>query len=148
MLVAGFDCCSRSIACVVLDQDKKWVKSFFIESKKKTADDRLKELVIGLEEVNPWFTVAYIEAPIFIQNVTATNSIAEVIGVVRSWCNRNGVADFMVSVASWKKGVLGKGNVSKDDIMKYAKVNWGENVINQDIADAACIAMWGVLRNV
>jgi Holliday junction resolvasome RuvABC endonuclease subunit len=144
---AGFDCCSKSIACVIFDSNKNIVDSFFIESTKKIWEDRLTELVTELDKVKVTINIAYIETPIYMQNIKATNSIARVVGIVHSWLIRNNIPDFEVDVKAWKKGVLGNGNAKKEEIMKFVKSNYGSKLIyNQDLADAACISLWGVIR--
>ena len=46
----------------------------------------------------------------------------------------------------WKKQILGKGNVKKPDIKKFAIDKWGDVFPEQDYADAACIALWNKRR--
>lgn len=152
MLTIGFDCNSKSIAGVLLNSKCEFLNSIFVQSNAKTWDGRLTVLTLELEKYNAFLSkksvvpIAYIETPIYMQNIKATNSIARVVGIVHSWLIRNNIYDFEVDVKSWKKAVLGNGNAKKEDIMKFAKSRWDDKILNQDIADAACIAMYGVLR--
>ncbi len=45
-----------------------------------------------------------------------------------------------------EKDVVGKGNVKKDEIKRFAEEKWGDKFPEQDYADAACIALWNKRR--
>lgn len=90
--------------------------------------------------------VVFIEQAVYVQNIKATLAIDAVINAVRFTCIRLGIPYFIIDNKSWKKDVLGNGNASKEDIMRFAKVKWGDEIKTQDEADAACIAMYGKRR--
>jgi len=68
--------------------------------------------------------------------------IASVVGGVRLACATNHIECLSVDNRRWKKHVLGKGNSNKKDIKEFAIDKWGDLFIEQDWADAACIALW------
>ena len=87
-------------------------------------------------------TNAAVEAAIFIQNPKSTMEIASVVGGVRLACATNNIECLSVDNRHWKKYILGKGNSNKKDIKAFAVDKWGELFIEQDWADAECIALW------
>ena len=87
-------------------------------------------------------TEAAVESAIFIQNPKSTMEIASVVGGVRLACATNEVKCLSVDNRHWKKHILGKGNCNKKDIKEFAVDKWGELFVEQDWADAACIALW------
>ena len=148
----GFDCSSKAIHGVVMDENyniiaqKKWA------SKEKTFEERFPEFATNFcndlskiilnpktEKVN-----IAIEQAVFIQNPRTTVEIANVIGCVRTACYLRSFNVKVVDNTKWKKDVLGKGNAKKSDIMAHAKEKWGDIFPEQDFADAACIAAWAV----
>ena len=82
------------------------------------------------------------EAAIFIQNPKSTMEIASVVGGVLLACATNKIGCVSVDNRHWKKHVLGKGNSNKKDIKDFAVDKWGDIFVEQDWADAACIALW------
>ena len=149
----GFDCSSKAIHCVALDDEyniitqKKWGSAY------KTFEDRFNEITknfwkdlskIYISKSKNEKVYVAIEQAIFIQNPKTTVDIANVIGCVRTISNIRGYDVVMVDNRRWKKDVLGKGNAAKPDIMEYAIEKWGKVLPEQDFADAACIAAWKV----
>ena len=125
----GFDCSSKAIHGVVMDENyniiaqKKWA------SKEKTFEERFPEFATNFcndlskiilnpktEKVN-----IAIEQAVFIQNPRTTVEIANVIGCVRTACYLRSFNVRVVDNTKWKKDVLGKGNAKKSDIMAHAK---------------------------
>ena len=149
----GFDCSSKAIHGVVMDEEfniqfqKKW------GSKEKTFEKRFMEFSVNFwrdlskiyirSSANEKVYVA-IEQAIFIQNPKTTVEIANVIGCVRTVCLVNGFEVEVVDNRKWKKDILGNGNAKKTDIMEYSIEKWGDVFPEQDFADAACIAAWKV----
>jgi len=54
------------------------------------------------------------------------------------------VPTFTVPTQTWKRVVLGRGNATKDDSVAWVKREYGIDV-NHDVADAICIARFGLL---
>ena len=84
-----------------------------------------------------------LEAPIYIQNPKTTMQIAAVVYIARFICSLQELDCTPIQNKSWKKYVLERGNVSKQDIFKFANILWKDAFTEQDHADAACIALWG-----
>ena len=149
----GFDCSSKAIHCVALDDEYNIITQKKWGSNHKTFEERFNEITLSFwadlskiyisKSENEKVYVA-IEQAIFIQNPKTTVEIANVIGCVRTISNIRGYDVVMVDNRRWKKDVLGKGNAKKSDIMEYAIEKWGDVFPEQDFADAACIAAWKV----
>ena len=147
----GFDCSSKAIHGVLLGEDGGLLDQESWASKEKTYHARFLEIVTNfyrstsriktiLTESKQAF--AAVEAAIFIQNPHTTLAIASVVGCVDFICHLSGLQPILVDNRKWKKEILGKGNVKKPDIMKFAQKKWGDVFVEQDFADAACIALW------
>jgi len=147
----GFDCSSKAIHGVLLGEDGDLLDQESWASKESTYHARFLEIVTNfyrstsriktiLTESKQAF--AAIEAAIFIQNPHTTLAIASVVGCVDFICHLSGLQPVLVDNRKWKKEILGKGNVKKPDIMKFAQEKWGDVFVEQDFADAACIALW------
>ncbi len=146
MRIAGIDPDTKAIQIVVMGEDDE-PRICRIEAKGRRAEDRIQALAAGLEESSSiWQDVrwVYIETPVMGVNAKALRDQAIVVGVIRSFLWRNGLVNSMVDNGTWKKGVLGNGHASKEEIAAYAqtmlKVPIGQP---QDAYDAACIAAWG-----
>ena len=147
----GFDCSSKAIHGVLLGEDGNLLDQESWASKEKTYHARFLEIVTNfyrstsriktiLTESKQAF--AAVEAAIFIQNPHTTLAIASVVGCVDFICHLSGLQPVLVDNRKWKKEILGKGNAKKPDIMKFAQEKWGDVFVEQDFADAACIALW------
>ena len=151
----GFDSNSKSIACVLLERDSgNWVDSFLLESNLKEADKRLLELssdllmILREKKIIRDNYTAFIELPIYLQNPKTTILLAQVVTAVKLACAQREVPYLGVDNLVWKKGVLGSGKVSKEQIADFGNIRWGKEQFagSQDLSDAACVALWGVLR--
>ena len=147
----GFDCSSKAIHGVLLGEDGDLLDQESWASKEKTYHARFLEIVTNfyhstsriktiLTESKQAF--AAVEAAIFIQNPHTTLAIASVVGCVDFICHLSGLQPVLVDNRKWKKEILGKGNVKKPDIMKFAQEKWGDVFVELDFADAGCIALW------
>jgi len=145
----GLDCSSLAIHGVLLDPEEQISSMYKWGSKKKNFEERFPEISVGffndLSKINIT-DKASIEAAIFIQNPKATIAIAHVVGFAWGTLLQKGIDAIRVDNKQWKKGVLGKGNASKDDIRQFAVDKWGDVFPEQDYADAACIALWNKRR--
>ena len=147
----GFDCSSKAIHGVLLDADENLMHQQKWASTKDTYHERFLEITANFWADNSRIktllnesrqVLAAVEAAIYIQNPHTTLAIASVVGCVDFICNQNGFNVVLVDNRKWKKQVLGKGNVKKPDILKFAQDKWGDVFEEQDFADAACIALW------
>ena len=149
MRYLGLDCSSLAIHGVIIDENEELITMEKWGSKKRNFEERFPEISVGffndLSKINITDR-ASIEAAIFIQNPKTTIAIAHVVGAVWGALFQKGVDAIRVDNKQWKKGVLGKGNASKQDITKFAIDKWGDIFPEQDYADAACIALWNKRR--
>ncbi len=154
MTVAGIDPDTKAIQVVVFSDAgapsviKRW------QAKGNRAEDRIQKLT-GLLEDKDWAAVwkgvtwVYVESPVLAQfrgktNAKALRDQAQVLGVIRSFLWRNGLDHTLVDNTVWKKGLLGNGHASKEEIAAYAQKMLGMPAdLPQDAYDAACIAAWG-----
>ena len=153
MTVAGIDADTKSIQLVVFGDGaitviKRW------QAKGRRAEDRIQQLA-GLLEDKDWAAVwkdvawVYVESPVLAQfrgktNAKALRDQSQVLGVIRSFLWRNGLDHTLVDNTVWKKGLLGNGHASKEEIAAYAHKMLGVPTDQpQDACDAACIAAWG-----
>ena len=141
----GLDCSSRAIHGVWLDKTEKILAMLKWRSSDLEFDTRFIEISLqfakDLSKIKV-MTEAAVESAIFIQNPKSTMEIASVVGGVRLACATNAVKCLSVDNRHWKKYILGKGNSNKKDIKEFAVAKWGELFVEQDWADAACIALW------
>ena len=141
----GLDCSSRAIHGVWLDDQEKILAMLKWRSSDLEFDVRFIEISLqftkDLSKIKV-ITNAAVESAIFIQNPKSTIEIASVVGGVRLACASNNIECLPVDNRHWKKYVLGKGNSNKKDIKEFAVDKWGELFVEQDWADAACIALW------
>jgi len=151
MRVLGADCSSKLIACVLLG-DNNFFKSYLMESKNSDWDIRSRELFdqffdltrrLKDDKIEP--DIVYIEQAIFLQNIKATLIIDSVINAVKFISHMNNIPYIIVDNKSWKKSVIGNGKASKEQIMEWAKVGYGDKITTQDTADACAIATFGRL---
>ncbi len=150
MKIVGVDPDTKAITAVTLGGAKE-PHIFRVEAKGRRAEDRIEKLYTSLRitffaEPADW---VYIELPVLAQfrgktNAKALRDQAMVIGMIRYWLWSNDQPHSMVDNTVWKKGVLGNGHASKEEIAAYA-----QRVLHipadhpQDVYDAACIAAWG-----
>ena len=145
----GLDCSSLAIHGVLLDSEEQISSMHKWGSKKKVFEERFPEISLGFSKDLSKIKLtgkASIEAAIFIQNPKTTIAIAHVVGFAWGTLLQKGIDAIRVDNKQWKKGVLGKGNASKDDIRQFAVDKWGDVFPEQDYADAACIALWNKRR--
>ena len=151
-MIVGFDCSSKTIHAVLLNNDGDIEEMATWISKMKDMDSRLFDLQERLMDDGQFVkvtddskAVGIVENPIYIQNANATIQISQVVSLVKTELNRNKMFTFGVDVGTWKKTVLGRGNVSKETIERFALARWGDVFgLSQDLMDAACIAAYGV----
>ena len=145
----GLDTSSKAIHGVILNKKEELVELHKWSSNKKNSVERfpdiVKEFSVGMSKINI-VDYAAIEAAIFVQNRKALISLASVIGATWAILVLNGIDTALIHHAEWKKEILGKGSLKKEDIMSFAKDKWGDKFPEQDYADAACIALWNKRR--
>lgn len=149
--IVGIDPDTKAITGIGLESGRE-PNIWRIEAKGRRAEDRIEKLYTSLritffpDKPADW---VYIESPVLAQfrgktNAKALRDQAMVIGMIRYWLWSNDQPHSMVDNTVWKKGLLGNGHASKEEIAAYA-----QRVLHipadhpQDVYDAACIAAWG-----
>ena len=147
-MILGLDCSSRAIHGVVVDENENLVMQFRTEkpNNKDEFNTRFLNIVDNFAKILSKINIekAFVEAAIYIQNPKSTIEIARVVGGVQITCHKNRVPCQLVDNTKWKKEIVGKGNCSKTQIMEFAVDKWGDVFLEQDYADAACIALYGL----
>ena len=147
-MILGLDCSSRAIHGAVVDENENLVMQFRTEkpNNKDEFNTRFLNIVDNFAKILSKINIekAFVEAAIYIQNPKSTIEIARVVGGVQITCNKNRVPCQLVDNTKWKKEIVGKGNCSKTQIMEFAVDKWGDVFLEQDYADAACIALYGL----
>lgn len=142
-MAVGVDVGGRKVAIVSLEQGV-----FFSYELKKIDYPRFrKEARLLVEQYvkvlgdDVWF----MEAPVVAgaKNIQSTIRVAETFGLVACL-----VPDAReVAVSSWKKATVGNGNASKVQVREWLDGNHPDVARmcrgNQDLYDAACIALYG-----
>ncbi len=145
----GLDCSSKGVHGVILNREGEYVEKFKWMSNHSDFEERFIEFLhnflgdLGIIKERYSNLQVAIEAPIYIQNPKTTMQIAAVVYIARFICSLQELDCTPIQNKSWKKYVLERGNVSKQDIFKFANILWKDAFTEQDHADAACIALWG-----
>ena len=152
MQILGIDCSSKRIDCVMLAPNGAWISSASFSSEVKDMDIRGYEVAKLFEEwvmsslINGSDYVAFIENPIYMQNIKTTVGITQVIAMAKFVLRNNEVEVIGVDNKSWKKSVLSDGKADKEKIYNFAKARWGDLITSQDVADSSLLALFGVGR--
>ena len=145
----GLDTSSKAIHGAILNEKEELVELHKWGSTKKNSAERFPDIVKEFSEEMSKINIldyAAIEAAIFVQNRKALISLASIIGATWAILVLNGIDTALIHHAEWKKEILGKGSLKKEDIMSFATDKWGDKFPEQDYADAACIALWNKRR--
>ena len=146
MKVVGVDCSTKKVSIFEIKNGKGSVIEF--KSSMEDATSRINDMFLQLVEFfkkdKP--DMVYIENSPYLQNIKVTLQIHSVVDSVRFACVLNEVPFQTVEVTSWKKSVLGNGRADKSSIIQFAKAKWGDLITNQDVADSACICLYGWMR--
>jgi len=149
----GIDPASKKIAMFTGDKSGRCIIQAELAVVPKTnRNDELLALRRQMEFVMGPSTdqVIYCEEPVVAgaRNLRSTILIAETVGMILALNARV----HLVPVSSWKKGTVGKGNATKDQVTEWLReehpeyagycrdTKWREN---QDLRDAAAIYIYG-----
>lgn len=94
--------------------------------------------------------VVFIEEPLVAgaRNIRSGLKLAEAVGVIIAAVSCYTDRCYLVPVASWKKGTVGNGSASKQDVALWLSQYHPSYAAHcdgsQDLADACCIARYGV----
>ena len=151
MLVVGVDHNTKEIDCSMYDtlQDK-FVLFESIFAPGRTAEDRFPTLAsmwinfVGNHNSLDYFVV---EDVIIGPNSKSAIAQAKILGMIQTVLLVHGKKFIIVSPASWKKFVIGKGNATKDEIADYlytVKPELEKSNLTQDMVDASALSLYGV----
>jgi len=143
----GIDCGARKIAVVCPERD--YYLAFEIKPIDYPRFYRLgREVLDSLAKTfhdEQWYMEGAIVAGV--KNLQSTIKVAQTTGLVRTMMPN--VVE--VAVSSWKKATVGKGNAKKEDVRLWLDTNHPDMAArcggNQDLYDAACIAIYGGLTD-
>lgn len=150
MNIIGFDLSSRKIAMMDLGLVPR-AKTFAVK-KKAARRDELRELEELLHEelekgyLGDW---AFIEAPVVGRGGARPTILqAQVDGIIQAATVRYGLrGGYSVNNKTWKREVVGNGNASKAEAAAWLATHHpvladvaGDD---QDLVDAACVALYG-----
>lgn len=146
MIIAGVDCGGRKVA-VSLFHDGELLKVADLEVPKRTRPQELRTLSEFAASYLQVADFVWIEEPVIGPGVRASLQVAQTAGAVMARVPMRGRGDW-VPVASWKKEVVGKGNVGKEavaDWLRSSHPTYADRCgRNQDRIDAVCIGLYGV----
>lgn len=142
----GIDLGANKLAIVDLENE------FFVVYQRRKPRGRGQDLL----EMRRWLEAqtyigerdAFVEAPVLagVRNIQSTIKIAQTSGLVQSVLART----HETAVSSWKKGTVGSGNATKTQVRDWLDATYPEIAWmcrgNQDLYDAACIALYGVTQ--
>jgi Holliday junction resolvasome RuvABC endonuclease subunit len=136
----GIDLGARKVSMVDIDQ----MFSHHVEVPRSERGKELGEMFRLVSQFGLTGTV-WVEAPVLAgaRDIQATISVAQMSGVVHAALPEA----HQVAVASWKKRTIGNGNADKDSVREWIDRVHPELTPlcrgNQDLYDAACIALYG-----
>lgn len=140
----GIDASSKAIHIVFLDSSGYPVAFSAVESNKKTQDERFYELSKDFDNIVFSKEVfGAVEKPLFIQSAPATIGLAQVDGAIKLSLHNKNVPFLMVGVTTWKKDIVGKGNVKKEQVKQFVLDKyklWTD--LDQNWCDALCVALY------
>jgi Holliday junction resolvasome RuvABC endonuclease subunit len=157
IVVIGIDPASTKVAFVgmslennnqfVVKRHKKLGKSGgeACSNGRKVTLDFVNQLKDGF---GPSKIFAFIESPIVGRGGVRTTMVqCFTSGAIQGALHEQRIPTQAVNVSSWKKQVVGYGRASKEDVAEHLRLRWNDIFTkaegDQDIYDAACIALFG-----
>lgn len=150
-MILGADLSSKKLAVIVLDEAGP---AMAIETKITAkapygagqAYASMATILVALEsEGYPRPRLAAVERPIVGRGVHATLVQSYVSGAVQAALARHGWEIQLVSPSAWKKAVVGHGGADKRAVaawLEHEQPALARLATSQDLADAACLALW------
>lgn len=148
----GIDCSSKAVHIVVLDGKEQLIDKYKWSSNLKTADARFLDIVDQIHSNLPDFKDAKlvcVEDSLYIQNPLTTRTITAIVYSIIYFLHHYDINCLTTKPQQWKKvldnkEVFKKGK-AKETIMNYVKNKWHHDDFDeQDYADAACVALYGL----
>jgi hypothetical protein len=146
-VIAGIDIGVRSFALVGwAGPEDEPLQYFHDRDKGRSRSEELLDLVNTLNDLVCEGDVLFVEEPPMAgaRNIRTFAALNQVVGAILS---ANTAQKYLVPVDSWKKATVGKGGVGKDVVGEWLRVHhpgiWAECAGNQNLMDAACLALYG-----
>ncbi len=150
MKVWGIDPDTKAITVAMLRAADPVSTATLVQSGQR-AEDRIIGLLLTFRELLETMVLqgtlpeyVYVEKPMLTVNAAATVAQSQIVGGIRAYLTEFKIAHSLVDPGVWKKGLLGNGHATKDEIRLFAirAMGMGDG-LKQDAYDAACIARWG-----
>ncbi len=146
MKVAGIDPDTKSIAVVIIEDGKTHI--VHLKTKGKKAEDRFRFLVSAFADLIyggalDGVDFTFVEQPVMVRNAKAIRDQAFVVGAIRAiLVDKHSLVDNTV----WKKGVIGNGSATKEEIKEFIMGAFPDlaDDHDQDVYDATGIALFGL----
>lgn len=154
MIHVGIDPSTEALACVALSGDEFSIRTYSLQGKDITArvgaahkaSHRMVDYFMRVLPAAPLFVA--IEAPVAVKGRQTLIKMSQVSGaVIAALVARDEVFGIVqVPPSTWKKEVVGKGNVNKQQVGEWVRDEWPEfhrrSAGDQDALDASCIARY------
>ncbi len=142
--IVGIDIGVRHFAYAKINSDG--IEAHYHETPKSTRHNELRDLQNKFQQHIHKDDVVWLEEPPLAgsRNVRIAIQLNQTAGALMV----SSVAPaYFVSVAQWKKAVLGKGNATKDEVNDFVAKHFSKHHKaahgNQNIIDAICIGLYG-----
>lgn len=140
----GIDCGGQKIA--IVDLQTNYADVYDVR-RKQDRNRVIREMARWVENHSHWIAgrPVFVEAPVLAgaRNIQSTIKVAQTTGAVLAGLDN--VRE--VAISSWKKRTVGNGNANKEQVRLWLDVTHPEIAHmcggNQDLYDAACIALYG-----
>jgi len=148
----GVDPSTNDIACAALHGDRIVMRSYPLRGREITTRVALAyevpgkfitylNKVLGRDEV-----IVALEAPVAVKNRQSLIKLSQVSGALIAGFGALRVNPLIVPPSTWKKEVVGRGNVNKSQVAGWVADSWPElhrhAAGDQDSLDAGCLARY------
>jgi len=142
-VTVGIDCGGQKVAVVDIDNGHFLVYEVLGRQERHTVARRIRAYLESVEHLLDGSI--WVEAPVLagVRNIQSTIKVAQTTGIVHAVLAQT----HEVAVSSWKKRTVGQGNASKPQVRDWLDEHHPDIARmcrgNQDLYDAACIALYG-----
>jgi len=149
MITMGVDLGGRKAALSLLD-DEHHLATHALTVPKTQRHTELSWLCGGIKTYTRLADLIVVEEPVIGRGVQSSLQVAHTFGAVLATIGETHPHTNVVtvSVASWKKAVVGKGNASKEEVRCWLEQAYPAYAVlcgsDQDRIDATCIGLYGV----
>lgn len=110
-------------------------------------------LVRMWDQIDEWWTANGIDVDLFAiegysyaSRTSQAHSTGELGGVIRYELQRRGEPYIVIPPATWRKEVLGRGNLAKSEVRIEVFKRYGLELVSEDALEAFCVAYAGWLQ--